>query len=1340
MNFKNISYEGTTGWITDSKGVVTDQQEGEVIEFKEKEGKYFGLISGIETQLDSIAGEELDTRLKDFSIQGLGGLSSTVGQVPFTCSNAGFTISNSNTTDANGNVITAISKSNIAQGTLVSVLAANNSANMQAGTTVYTATITAPNGYTNSGQAIACTDSATGTAINPIFDCTTANFQVTAGTVGNATAGTVSAGTIASISPSTYESGSTIYTATINIPASGYSNSGTIPCENTLTATEASCAFSLGVTTYNSSNGTTQLSGTFTGSNIGTNPTINLTTTHAGGVSPTSTTKSVLAGSGVTVTAAEQAVITATISGGLCDGESASISMPQASTVAISGSGSAFTHDSILLTANGTGINSYQWHKSSTSGFTPSSSTEILNATGQQFDAESSATGTFYYICRVNDATNSAQHPVAYSNRNQITGLKFKSGSTADVNACTETTTQNVFVKPANGTLSTATEFFSDVQGNKSNLQGTYSNGTKYRFVSSTGLPSPENNCGTGGSGGNGNGGSTATTQRIKVKDCRNLLSDKVIEVTLGTGQSTLSVGNVISFTNNITIGSTTYQYFHVTNAGTTAAVDYTKTLSSTHTSCLAVDPPTIDLTGDVIVFAGADIDLNAQPQFTPQGASFTYVYKKSTNGGSSYSTLQTTTNANITDTAPTITNGQNQTIKYTVEIQGSSPLIISTVKDVLVRPYYPHILKYENTSSNSNAACTSTGPTKTVHANIAPPITGAVANLYHTNSGNMSGFAAGTYSDGSIHGYFNASGVLQGNWVQCPNPAGSIEIQYDGSGSSVTGVNPFGTVLLELQINSISNITSYSWTKQSSVVDTSSDHGATLSTTERNATTSGVTTTRTYGCTVQGTGPDGNTGSFTDTIDISWTGAHQLVEVRPCLGSNVLRQAKITNSSGWPPNTVLDLTGGNQSMIPDGCWLITNVSPSWSDGDQDTSVQVVMNDPDTISPFDYYADCCACSSCTVAISGNVNATTGTNETLEVQASNIVGFNVNTSGNDIYKWYRRENTSDPWVELTGSQYENQSSITVNESVAAPIYYKVAVYGSNRSTSNVIKEDEHNIIWSAPAQNVPRTYGVKVLDPNCSGSTTGTTQYVNHTSTTVLAINTVLIAGGDSTNCYIVTDNNVTYATGNPGVTIQPSCSVCYNTQNLDCSITMSAGSVYNVANGTAVFTAVIGSSAAANDTITLSATDGSTVNPTSTTVSALEAGLTVTIGQGKTLTALINNGTCNGTSTTAVSPTSNCNLVTLFYSSQNPLTNSSAMSDLCGNGNTRGFRLNASTLANATQLYSSLNDCTTLESGTKYFSQSIGGNSPTVYYRWNGSSFSNAITLSCSSGGGGNIQ
>jgi hypothetical protein len=131
-------------------------------------------------------------------------------------------------------------------------------------------------------------------------------------------------------------------------------------------------------------------------------------------------------------------------------------------------------------------------------------------------------------------------------------------------------------------------------------------------------------------------------------------------------------------------------------------------------------------------------------------------------------------------------------------------------------------------------------------------------------------------------------------------------------------------------------------------------------------------------------------------------------------------------------------------------------------------------------------------------------------------------------------------------------------------------------------------------------------------------------------------------------------------------------------------------------------------------------------------VGALESGLNVTIGQGKTLRATITSGTCNNTSQTAQAPSLNCQSVTLYYSTNNPASNAAAKTDLCGLGNTRSFRLNAGSLSLATQLYTD-SSCSTLESGTKYFSENN-----IEYYVWNGSSFSNGTPLNCS--GGGNIQ
>jgi hypothetical protein len=45
-NFKAISYEGDTSW--QATKIVTDNQEGVVTDFKEKEGIYYNFIKGCE--------------------------------------------------------------------------------------------------------------------------------------------------------------------------------------------------------------------------------------------------------------------------------------------------------------------------------------------------------------------------------------------------------------------------------------------------------------------------------------------------------------------------------------------------------------------------------------------------------------------------------------------------------------------------------------------------------------------------------------------------------------------------------------------------------------------------------------------------------------------------------------------------------------------------------------------------------------------------------------------------------------------------------------------------------------------------------------------------------------------------------------------------------------------------------------------------------------------------------------------------------------------------------------------------------------------------------------------
>ena len=69
-----------TGWFVES--IVTDQQEGKVLEFKEKEGKWFNNISGVATTFSNIVGGgggtgNIDSQ--EFSVQGIGHLDSISG-------------------------------------------------------------------------------------------------------------------------------------------------------------------------------------------------------------------------------------------------------------------------------------------------------------------------------------------------------------------------------------------------------------------------------------------------------------------------------------------------------------------------------------------------------------------------------------------------------------------------------------------------------------------------------------------------------------------------------------------------------------------------------------------------------------------------------------------------------------------------------------------------------------------------------------------------------------------------------------------------------------------------------------------------------------------------------------------------------------------------------------------------------------------------------------------------------------------------------------------------------------------------------------------------------------
>ena len=1338
-NFKNISYEGTTGWKTDTEktGVIfTDQQDGQIIEFKEKEGKYYGLISGIDTKLDKaeISAKELSSRLKDFSIQGLGSISSAVGGRDFNCTDAGFAIADSNTTTDGTTPITSISQSTVTSGTIKSVTPTN----IALGSQGYIAKITVPNGFTNSGAVIECNDNATGTAVTPTFDCTTANITINNGVVGASVTGSASVGTISSFTPSTYQLGSFTYTAVVAAPGSGYTNnSANINCTASATGTAATCGYTLTHNNNYSSGGTT-ITGSSFGSSYTDSDTISLTASSGNicigsGCTASATSVNTTKGDlddGIIIRFTEGTdTVTATTTSGLCS-DTKILELPE-SGFSILGGGTAFTYDTHILTAShpSTTLTSFQWHKSASSGFTPSTSTEISGATSQTFDASQEATGTVYYKVFVNGSSNSTEKAVVFSNRTQLSNLKFIAGGTsADPSVCTSSVTKNIFVKPLNANLQTATEFFSDVAGNKSSLTGSYSDtisGTaKYRFINSTGTPNALVNCGT-----TSDEGGDEEIQKVKVKDCRNTISKIIVDVVLGANQDTLAVNDVISFSENIGDNA----YFYVTDINVTGTADQTRTLSSTHTSCLVADPPTIELNGDTSAFAGETIALTAAPSFIPQGATFTYVLRESTDGSTPSSQVASQTSTAFTRTAPSAAG----TNKYTVEISGTNPLIKSDPpKEVAISLYHAHTLKYSTGSGILSSACTSTTE-KTVYANVAPlpvgnifTIANNVTKLYYNADGtSQSSFATGTYSDGNIHAYFTNTGI-QNQWVSCPEQTTpAVTLLIGGSSSTHSAPNPYATAAIHADLNDALealNIESgdYSWTKNSSDLNTDGPSiSATLTDTEKASIGTG-TITHTYGVQVSKGG-----ANYSDTIQVTWQGVEQQVAVVPCVPTGSTHYVKIKNASGYSNDAVLNLEG---DAFTNGCYKITDANSNLS-GTTYISVNVAGQYPFFLQPS---STCCNCSTCTASISGAAEGTLGTG--VQLTAGSFSGFTVASSGT-IYRWFRKP----PGGSYSAvSIHDNDIDPTWTENQNPGIYYyKVEVYGTNSTSSGKLAEAEHFIDWAQPVATSARSFSLRNWLTDCSDiEGAGQLAYGRITSAITQAaannfIDSTVSIAGNTTTCFKVIEE-VTHSTSYAIITSHANCDDCYSTLTTDCSMTMSSNNTYNSANGTAVFTAVIGSSAAATDTISLEATDGSTVSPTTTTVSALESGLTVTIGSGKTLKATMTSGTCSTTtpvtSATAQAPSVACHSITVYYTTSNPAADASAADDLCGNGPTENRRFNASSLSSATAVFASKNDCSTLLSSTRYFSTDNS-----VYYRWNGVSLSSAIALNCATG---NIQ
>ena len=170
-------------------------------------------------------------------IQGVTVTTTTIPTAPsYDCATAGPAIANGNEGDTilSTAVTWLVAPANVDYIIAPSVYTYNGNGD---GTTTYTITqIEPPANYSNFGGAsISCTvtgdanhaATTTTTTVPPLYDCTVAGISIAQGITGAAIQPsdiTITVGTFASIIPTTYQSGSTSYSVTVNIP-SGYSNS-----------------------------------------------------------------------------------------------------------------------------------------------------------------------------------------------------------------------------------------------------------------------------------------------------------------------------------------------------------------------------------------------------------------------------------------------------------------------------------------------------------------------------------------------------------------------------------------------------------------------------------------------------------------------------------------------------------------------------------------------------------------------------------------------------------------------------------------------------------------------------------------------------------------------------------------------------------------------------------------------------------------------------------------------------------------------------------------------------------------------------------------------------------
>ena len=1220
-NFKTVSYEGTKGWTIQSN-IKTDQEEGKILEFIEKEGKYFAHITGVEESLGygetgySSNNSDLQTRVKHFAIQGLGRISSHTEKP------------------------------------------------------VITTTTTLP--------------PTTQTTL-PTFTCAFVSLNIPNGIIGDTVTGTVALGAINSISPSVYAEDSAVYTANITVPATGYTNSGSIIQCTTYavgTAEDVECGFVLSVGTYNNPGvGQTILTGSNFGNDYNTDDNIDLSVPSGASISPSTVTVSQLT-SGVTITVTEGVQITASsalIGGGDCSGNfSTNIQAPQSAPVVITGATQGFTNELITLTANTTSaVTSYKWYKSASSGFTPSTSNQILGEGSSSITTTQSAAGTMYYKVKINDTTISNQHSITWTAVYPYTLRGISSPIGPDRNACLTSSSQNVKYGNAPVFENVTRWYNSNSAASTSFSAGTYSTGNnaalsssatgKYVFINSSGIPGTYLDCSA----------NTATVQRVRVQACNDSTVTRIFNLDIGTNDP-LEVNDVFSLTSSTEISG--YPTWKITNITSEAFTDEVTFLSKFDNCTASGLTPSA-----VLSFSNANpfirtsdpntftiVTIQGTGQDLPPGSNVTYRLLAGTDfnnltelvGYQSGQTFQVTAvddgNTSTSHvpgvTFPTNTNGSTSTnVYYAIEMRVVDGGVTNTYTaqtsgnfnyvGVAWRNYTQRQLNYVPGSTADAAACSSS-TTKTIYSNSISFFTST--HFFSSETGGTPD--TGTYSDGTTRIFINGSGP----YTPRPSTVDYIDCStftITGGGSSTINAAVASPISL-LRDSSLNTLTvvpqsfspsSFSWTREVSNNDgvsfgAAQSVGTAQSYVPNNSSypeTAGTLVK--YTCTVQGTPSPFPTQQ---SAYFKWETPSSKYNVRSCdsSSSSSTVSVEITNADygdlqGGTVVDVVNLSGGLS-----GCYKLVSVFTGTATYSATSNATYSGNDA-----------CCRCLNCNISISDNINNVSS----LEVGESLVLTADASPDSqfdesNGSWVWEVSANPSYGYQTIT-SQTNAQSNWT--SASAGTLYYRTRkIPNQNGSVgSTATREAVTAKTWTLPAQPTERGYTLTEWNTSCG--LTSNTITGRYTSINALSANTTVSIG---TTCYYITSVGVSFSSSDPEIiNTFNSCSTCY---------------------------------------------------------------------------ASTGGGTTTTTTTTTTTQTQ-CFPISFTYTGFNPATDQTGAGTLCGNNNTLLRYFNASTLGAATIMYSDAS-CTSYDSYSRYVSESVLN--PSHYYHFTGTKQSGPTALNCS--------